>query len=711
MAILLRLFRRFEHHNHIDMTRKQYQTSFALLITFLCSLSLWAQPINDHCSGAIDISDFQVNSGYSFYNGTTTDAEPESINGSCGIGDFPTVWYKFDLEQDMYLNIHVKSSTIFSPAISLYANTCSTLLPIQLSNFENCASGSNGSLLSLNTRAQKNTRYFLAVTSNASLPGDFVLSINGIEGGSKCIERGSVEVIDRSGEGSLAGPFKPGETIRVSMNVDNFSGAKNNCQWFQGLVPSFGNGWDPLSFDANGQPLNARLNDKLFDGTSNGQYGPTIWEWLDNVDYHYDNPRLIVDDFDGNGRLDICNNFFDPDCQATNYVKGSCCGPCWDKEPGTVLPAGWFAYGIAGSCVTSGPPVGVDWGDGAHCGNMGKWHFTFDLKVREQEELEMGLDKLSIGFHGFSDGQTGAWVGEESICALDAPIIKEYDLEIRHLGVDTTTIQSDIIWKYPIESGSNLTWTAIDLPYGVELVNRWTPGGQEIQFQISPNAQLEYYTTVRLLAIPVFGRPSTFDVVFPSCKVRDFEFPDTITICLNSVKPITLRPPFNIAGGTIEWLPGHQTTPYLTIPIGSALTEVSVLYTDAFGCQSTDNIVLQRKYCATITDKDNPGPGPTDPNPFDSGLAQRNLDVQEGMRLVVFPNPAQEQIYIDWGAELSSPARITVYDINGAILMNRDLGKGHDRRITLPTESFIPGTYHVSFTQADKNLVTRFVKL
>ena len=43
------------------------------------------------------------------------------------------------------------------------------------------------------------------------------------------------------------GPFFPGEKVKFSYNLEFLIdpiGQGNNCQWLQGLIPSFGAGWD-----------------------------------------------------------------------------------------------------------------------------------------------------------------------------------------------------------------------------------------------------------------------------------------------------------------------------------------------------------------------------------------------------------------------------------------------------------------------------------
>ena len=241
---------------------------------------------------------------------------------------------------------------------------------------------------------------------------------------SLCVVDRDIEIVSRSSGGPLEGPFFPGETVSICMNVNSYTAAVNGCQWFQGLIPVFGNGWDPSSFDGNGQPLNATVNGNAMGVAGNGLYGASTWDWFTNVDYHYDNTFYQIGDFDGNGTVEMCNILYDPDCPNTGGIMGGCCDPCWGAPLGDILPGGWFAYGINGSCRTPGPPVRVDWGDGNTCGGgMGPWAFCFDLNVGHIRNVltDPSTQNLMLGFFTTADGETGAWTGNASICALDQP--------------------------------------------------------------------------------------------------------------------------------------------------------------------------------------------------------------------------------------------------------------------------------------------------
>jgi len=239
--------------------------------------------------------------------------------------------------------------------------------------------------------------------------------------GQNCVLDGGISVTARSFPGPLEGPFFPGETVNFCLEINSYTSANNNCQWFQGIVPVFGDGWDPASsFEAGfgSPPVNATLNGQTFPAPGQSS-GGTTWDWFSDVTYNNDWPFLNVGDFDGNGSIDLCSSIQEPDCSGSGLV-GACCSPCWDSIPGTTLPPGWFAYGIQGECDSVGHP-NVDYGDGICCNcSMGPWQFCFDLTVRDTPDCP-NFGDLTVAFFTFTDGEIGSDSSSSPlICAMDS---------------------------------------------------------------------------------------------------------------------------------------------------------------------------------------------------------------------------------------------------------------------------------------------------
>ncbi len=385
--------------------------------------------VNSECFNAIDLGSPITDLSFIDYLGCNLYSSPDTLIDGCLMGDFPTVWYKFTTDGSAEaLTVVLKSDDFENPVISVFKSAnggCDDLETVLLTSSNlSCIIGTEGSAKIVGSLIEKGTTYYIAVSSYLSIGGDFSIHVRTLSGGSACVGDRSIEITGRENGGPLEGPFDPGEKVSICMHVIEYTAANNGCQWFQGLVPSFGNGWDPTSFDAQAQPLNATVNGTPIGDPGNGIYGAALWDWFNDVDYHHDNADFTIGDFDNNGRIEMCNSRHDPDCPVEG-VSGGCCNPCWGAPLGDILPAGWFAYGINGSCPDPGPPIRVDWGDGNTCGGgMGPWAFCFDLVTRDIPDcsVDSTTRDLSLGFFTFADGETGAWTGSSSVCNMDAPL-------------------------------------------------------------------------------------------------------------------------------------------------------------------------------------------------------------------------------------------------------------------------------------------------
>lgn len=468
---------------------------FTIIIhCIICTVNLFAGGpdtclVNDHCSNATVIQNVSSDEPFVCIQGCNEFASPDTIVAGCQTGDFPTVWYVVNVDsQATILNIEVRTEDFESPSISLFKSIsgCAGLETVFLANGNmTCVIGSDGVAKAIGTQITPLTTYYIAVSSVLSIGGDFELCVSTISDGSYCVLDRSMEVISRSNGGPIEGPFDPGEKLRVCINVDQYTAAGNGCQWFQGLVPAFGNGWDPSSFDSLGQPYNAEVNDQPIGESGNGVYGTSIWGWFDDVGYHHVNPRLNIGDFDNNGKPELCNSVYEVECQFSNGVLGGCCGPCWEDNQGEILPPGWFAYGINGTCSTAGPPIKVDWGDGNTCGCcMGSWSFCFDLITRDTPDClgDSTKNDLLLGFYTFADGEIGAWTGNGSVCSYDQPLkvsLKALCGRItRREPEQLPTLNSEDVFTYVIDDREVANWEWNISPYWVmpHSINRGANG-------------------------------------------------------------------------------------------------------------------------------------------------------------------------------------------------------------------------------------------
>ncbi|MEP6646134.1 MAG: gliding motility-associated C-terminal domain-containing protein [Saprospiraceae bacterium] len=561
---------------------------------------------NDLCSTATVIPNVTSDMAFVCVPGCNLFADPETFNNNCGIGNFSTVWFQVPTDGNATLmNINVQSPDFDAPTITLFhlITDCSNLQNVGLTQSNlTCITGSNGEAEALGSNVGSNEIYYIAVSSLNSVGGNFTLCVNTISQASSCVSSSEIQITGRSSGGPLVGPFFPGETVSVCMNVNSYTAAGNGCQWFQGMIPLFGNGWDPSSFDANGQPNNATVNGNAIGAAGNGLYGASTWDWFTGIGYHHNNVFFQIGDLDGNGTIEMCNILYDVDCPNLGGITGGCCGPCW-ANAGDPLPPGWFAYGINGTCPILGPPPTVDWGDGNSCGGgMGPWHFCFDLNVRDYPSCltDPSTMNLSLGFFTTADGETGAWTGGPSVCALDQPLSLTLPMCCSVLTEENQMLD-------PICSGQNFAYV-VDVP-GVDFWT-WTysasggvtggVGGQGgpgtlIIATLTNNGSTSgdgEYTFLGFAggACPVYR--IVLDIpVFPKI-IATFS---PLLLCATPTDPYIIAPDVQGGSGNYDylWSPGGESTPFISVdnPVNGTTYTVSV--SDDVGCFTTATITIQ----------------------------------------------------------------------------------------------------------------------
>lgn len=560
---------------------------------------------NDICEEATVVNNVQSDMPFVCIPGCNLFADPEAFNNACGIGQFSTVWFQVNTDGAATLmNIFVNSEEFSAPTISLFLalNGCAQLQPVGLTQSNlSCIVGSNGEAEALGSDVGASSTYYIAVSSLNSVGGEFELCVNTISQASACVTDSEIEITSRSSGGPLTGPFFPDETVGVCLKVNSYTAAGNGCQWFQGIVPVFGNGWDPSSFDANGQPNNATVNGNNMGVAGNGLYGASTWDWFTDVDYHHTNAFFQIGDFDGNGTVEMCNNLFDPECPLVPGIMGGCCGPCWGNPLGDILPGGWFAYGINGSCSTPGPPVRVDWGDGNSCGGgMGPWEFCFDLQTRPYPDCQEDPStmNLQIGFFTFADGEVGSWTGGASVCALDQPLsltlpmccdeLMEGNEELDPICSDQQfvySIHEDGVdyWEWTVDPGSVSGATPGEGGPGTVIINTLTNNGSD------PETVIYTFLGFAGGACPVFQKEVSIEV-YPQIQVTL----DPLVLCATPNQPYVITPEVDGGSGNYEyqWSPGGESTSSITVPNPINGTVYTVSVTDEVGCFGTAQMAI-----------------------------------------------------------------------------------------------------------------------
>ena len=403
---------------HTKLDTLQFTLSIlAICLTSTIQISS-AQPSNDLCENATLITLIDA-SPWIIQAGTTTEATIKPISSICISEDKPGVWYRVQNTLDrVSFSIQVTSDDLSEPSIVLFDDDCDSLVAV------NCQVGTRGKVLLTDHEIPKHGSLLFMVFDANGGTGNFVFKYNHATTFEECNVDQSIQVVATSAGSPPEGPFLSGETVTICYST-RFTSSGNNCQWFQGIVPVFNEGWDPeLSF-VNGpgtSPINATLNGNSLP-TSGQSSGGTFWDWSFETEYHQEHETYAIGDFDQNGSLDMCDFRYDPDCPVVG-LEGGEGGPCWNNGlSGDQLPGGWFAWGLDGSCPGQTGSASVDYGDGNCCGCiMGPWEFCFDLVVGNDTCGGSRRWPLSVEIFSFSDGETGSWSGGQSICSQDKPV-------------------------------------------------------------------------------------------------------------------------------------------------------------------------------------------------------------------------------------------------------------------------------------------------
>jgi hypothetical protein len=692
--------------------------------------------VNDVCETATIIQGVYSDQSFICVISCNTGATPELFENACDIDITPTTWFAFETDGEAaLLNIHVRSEDVAQPVIAVYRpmSNCSNLMAVPLTFTRTpCVIGVDGSAMALGTEVGAGQQYFIAISSLTGKTGNFELCINTVSVSNACVTQQNIEVTARSEPGPLSGPFEPGETVSICMNVISYTAANNGCQWFQGLVPVFGNGWDPGSFDDKGQPWGATMNGINMGSSGNGLYSTSTWDWFDNVDYHHHNALLQIGDLDSNGRRELCNVLYDINCPNLGGLQGGCCGPCWGAPPGDLLPGGWFAYGINGSCPSIGPPIGFDWGDGNTCGyGMGPWRICFDLITRSEPDcmLDPSTNDLSLGFYTFADGQIGGWSGFSSVCGLDQPASLKLSFrcneDLIDLGIDTSlvTCTGDSL-IYMIDYPGVDTWTWSIFPHGYvepplyEALNGFTLK------QMLTNS----FGFPRTITYTFTGHDDTGDdIVVKRIRATIMPavlavLPDDMLLCERDSKSYRIIP--NVGGqGDLDylWEPTGETT--FAIYIRRPFPETLILsVTDEFGCHRADTMKIKTRPCHlgdTIpsTEDDNDPDHPMDPPPPVENLADPDQRItirnasESAALFSIMPVPAKDRIVISLAIPLTLQDRIVVFDVSGHPVLQLDMNTMSGTMNAVDISQLTDGIYYITLFMPRSTVTHRMVKL
>ncbi len=341
---------------------------------------------NENCANAAPIVLPASNSG----SVCTNDCNAGAAMGMDFIGNVcedqlsPTVWYSYTTDAlHATFDVNLTSSDFSTPKFTIWENNCSSLISVY------CVTGTGGSA-SLNsfTGLNPNTTYLISVSDNNGGAGAFQLCIEQHADNSPCnTNSGIVEVSSTDPTTPSGGPYAPGESVRFRYTITDWQ-VGPTCNYLQGIVPSFGSGWDPTSFNVSGAPNTINLplvaagilgDDGVAVQTCLGTPSGT-WGWFN--------------------------------AGAVNYNNLGGAGSLPDNTP---MPAGWYflsSYNpLTGSC--SGDPTDPDnsYGDNdfPFCSSTLDWALEFTLTAGPYSNCSLGQTDLSVQMQTYADGEIGVW--------------------------------------------------------------------------------------------------------------------------------------------------------------------------------------------------------------------------------------------------------------------------------------------------------------
>ncbi|WMX15437.1 T9SS type A sorting domain-containing protein [Aureispira sp. CCB-E] len=359
-------------------------------------------------------------------NGAT--AGPNFTGNNCYDLPNETVWYTFTTDAAAAtLDINLTSTDLSNPEFTLFTNSCGPFTII------NCTEGTGGSAAATQINIAPNTTYILAVSDVSGNTGVFDLCLSQDLDNSACNVDNRLEVTSTSMGSPLTGPFQAGEVVTFCYTINSYISSTTNCNYLHGIVPSFGNCWDPVSFDAQGQPTSlptplstVGVIGPSTTGPPNPCEGdsPGSWAWFPDgaVTYNLTTPN------------------------PTGLNSGDNVG------------AGWFfltSYASpSGDCNTPETDPNSSYGDNnfPQCADLGGWQVCFSLQVKDITACSLGETDCSVSMKTFSDGEIGVWA--DIGCTVDIPTTFPASFDCILLSTDLIEFKGK-----QIGSKNFLSWT------------------------------------------------------------------------------------------------------------------------------------------------------------------------------------------------------------------------------------------------------------
>ncbi len=348
-AILRSTLRKFKSNMNLHVPSIRWARLIACcFLLFCCTNTAWAQVENDDCGTAELITGLSTTSP-TCVEGTTNGsfAELPFINQLFCQGDVPfpvpasDVWYTFTSIGNL-LDVTLEGD-MDNLMVALYEGDCEGLIG------RDCVVSETGDAINVTfAPVSPGVTYYLQVSGGSEEDqGDFELCVQTYETLTEiCILEQTISLSPPP----VLGSYDAGQIVTICLDIGDYE--QNAADWFHGLVPVFGDGWNVATLD----PLSPE------DCTGTG-----TWDWYESV-------------------LGTSGSAL-PDPQGPGFFYETASGgPGLDDDPGN------------------------NYGD-ANVGDGCALSFCMVLETQTCPPGEDGGD-LSITFLNFSDAETGSWTSE-----------------------------------------------------------------------------------------------------------------------------------------------------------------------------------------------------------------------------------------------------------------------------------------------------------
>ncbi|MBK9736707.1 MAG: gliding motility-associated C-terminal domain-containing protein [Saprospiraceae bacterium] len=519
---------------------------------------------------------------------------PQDDVAGCGLDVNPTVWFQVTVDiEAVQLATFVTTNGSWQPVWAIFQGPCDALaivnggtiaMPTPCSNGDsNAGEHTVGVIQGVDT-------YYIGISAQGLIDDpNFTLTlytsagcVSCIGGDQGCNTTAEFEITQRSSDRPLDDlNFCQGEEVTVCVNY-LYDASQTGVDWFHGLIPNFGPGWDLDAFDPTAvtvSPGNPEWNDE-----DDGACAPFITEQM---------PLLCTYTDPQTGRLKLCNIA----CEIC-----PCAAPLVQDSP---LPSGWFWSTNGGAGCLNDCSPSTHYGIGQVVVNI---NFCVDLKVREfDNQADCNANKsLQFNFQTTSDGVSGCWNDPVAECKLDKaqigpawqidcrrpPKVLGNDDELCHEGI----IDIDLTNEAGI-GGVDLVVTHIPNPDVTGAMDHlFTNGSGTIDDYLtntSANTTIQEYEAYIIDPTILCPAPKdTFRVTIYAELIVQLPLLD---ICAENIGGVEMIP--TISGGTgnyvgYAWSTG-ENTPTITIYPTSPST-ISVTVTDDKGCRGPATVNVNK---------------------------------------------------------------------------------------------------------------------